>query len=385
LFKALQTLLILGCLLISALSHAGTLSYRGGEIEYQSGYMDPETFNGEIRGVTFLLNTGETAFADYMKIRTTPLDNPDRLRVDTFRMSNFTFESTDGILAFSSVDLSGLELRGSSPDIGDLFSGDYIEDDILLIGDAELQGLYMDLPEEGVVSLNSLKLSTRQIEINVLETLPMQEGTIILDQLVLSPASASSDFAEELAELGLDQLVINARFDTNIDEKVDRVDTAMEGDITINGLGQIRLLLDIGFLNSTLQMLDAVLRSRELASNEQLGTLILSGGLFNKAEITLVDRGILPLAFSSYRNETGTGRDQVVAEIMDMLAMSTGLFAPRSYTLFAPEIKRFLLTGGSLRFLMRPSGPTPFSSFLGFAAAPDTAISLLGADIQHYP
>ncbi|NBV32199.1 MAG: hypothetical protein EBR93_06685, partial [Bacteroidetes bacterium] len=172
-FKALQTLLILGCLLISALSHAGTLSYRGGEIEYQSGYMDPETFNGEIRGVTFLLNTGETAFADYMKIRTTPLDNPDRLRVDTFRMSNFTFESADGILAFSSVDLSGLELRGSSPDIGDLFSGDYIEDDILFIGDAELQGLYMDLPEEGVVSLNSLKLSTRQIEINILETLPM--------------------------------------------------------------------------------------------------------------------------------------------------------------------------------------------------------------------
>ncbi len=383
--KLVQTFLMLFCLLSSGISYAGSLSYRGGVIEYKSGYLDPETFNGEIRGVTFLLDTGETAFADYLNISTTPLQNPDRLRVDAFRIRNFTFESSDGILAFSVIDLSGLELRGTSPDIGNILSDDFFEDDVLLMGEGEMQGLYMDIPEEGIISLNRLTFSTRQITVDAMETLPLQEGTMTLDQLDISPVSANSDFARELAELGLERLSINAKIDSKIDEKVDRIDTTMDADITIDGLGKISLMLDIGFLNSTLQMLDAVLRSPGAASNEQLGTLILSGGLFNKAEITITDTGFLPLAFSSYRNETGAGRDQAVSEIMDTLGMATGMFAPRSYTLFAPEIKRFLMVGGSLKFSMRPTGPTPFSSFLGFAAAPDTAISLLGTDIQHYP
>ncbi|XDZ66910.1 hypothetical protein AB8880_05885 [Alphaproteobacteria bacterium LSUCC0684] len=383
--KALHILVVLGCMLLSSIAHAGSLTYRGGEIEYKSGYMDPETFNGKIRDVVFHLNTGDIAYADYLHIRTTPLEYPERLRIDTFEVQNFTFENTDGIIALSSMDWSGLELRGTSPNIAKIINGETFEDDILLFGDVLLEGLFMDFQDEGIVTVNRLDLSTLQVPLGVLENLPLQEGTLVIDQLVISPASASSEFARELADLGLERLVIDARMESAFDQMADRVNTLTDTDITIEGLGTARLMIDIGFLNSTLQMLDAVLRSPDMSSSEQMGALILSGGLFNKAEITITDTGFLPLAFSSYREQSGSGRDEAVAEIMEQLAMTAGLYAPRSYTLFAPAIEDFLHKGGTISFSMRPSGPTPFSSFLGFAAAPDTAVTLLGTDIRHYP
>jgi len=383
--KTLHILIALGCMLASFIAHAGSISYRGGEIQYKSGHLDPETFNGKIMDVVFHLNTGDTAYADFLHIRTTPLNAPERLRIDAFEVENFTFENTDGIIALSRMDWSGLELRGTSPNIGKIINGETFEDDILLFGDVLLEGLFMDFQDEGIVTVNKLDLSTRQVPLKALENLPLQEGTLLIDQLAISPASARSEFASELAELGLERLVVNARMQSGIDQMADRVNSLTDTNITIEGLGTARLMIDIGFLNSTLQMLDAVLRTPDMSSSEQISALILSGGLFNKAEITITDTGFLPLAFSAYREESGAGRAEAVAEIMEKLAMTAGMYAPRSYTLFAPAIEDFLLQGGTIGFSMRPSGPTPFSSFLGFAAAPDTAVTLLGTDIRHYP
>jgi len=384
-FRILHMLVVLVIMSLPAFSHAGSLTYRGGEIEYQSGYMDPETFNGKIRDVVFFLNTGEVAYADYLKIKTTPLRNPERLRVDAFEVRNFIFENDEGIIAFADLDWSGLELRGTSPDLGAIINGDNIEDAVLLFGDAALHGLVLEISGEGSISMDRLDIATRQLPFKLLDEMPLQEGSLVLEGLVITPDAADAEFAEELAQLGLQQLEIDARMESTIDNARDRVNSAMDIDISIAGLGSLRLLVDVGFMHTTLQMLDAVLRSPDAASSDQMAALLLTGGLFNKAEVTITDTGFLPLAFDAYGRENGVGRYEAVSEIMDMLAITAGLYAPSSYTLFSPSIRAFLLEGGTLTFTMRPSGPTPFSSFLGFAAAPDTAISLLGTDVRHYP
>ena len=68
---------------------------------------------------------------------------------------------------------------------------------------------------------------------------------------------------------------------------------------------------------------------------------------------------------------------------MDQLAINLGSFAPLTFAKVAPDVRGFLENGGTLTLALDPLSPTVFSSFLGFAAVPDTAAEALGLTVDH--
>ena len=244
----------------------------------------------------------------------------------------------------------------------------------------------VDFFEDGQQNLHIdlIAFDSAMVDIPNLPDIPVQNVAISLQNMAIAvDASQDQDFQDMMRSLNLNQFVINATSSSIVDVQSDRVDNKISTVVEFEGMGQIELDIDIGMLNSSLQILNAAVTQTDAEISDELVGLMFSGGLFNAMRLKLEDQGLLDLIMIEYAQELGISRAEAVNMMMDQLAITMGSYAPLTFAAIAPEVRGFLENGGGLTVAFNPPSPTVFSSFLGFAAVPDTAAEALGLSVDH--
>ena len=354
-------------------------------INFQSGSIDPETLNGEISGITINMADGRTSYADRLTIYST--SDGDTLTLDQLTIINMIMEDYDGSLAMSQLDWRGLVITGGADNIGVIFSEDFNPENIAVTGEVIIKGVGFGNNNGESVSIDEILVNSIPVTVDAMPDVPLQEGEIQINNLVFVPA-ADVDYRPEydafLRQIGREAISSSLTIRGQIDERPDRVNSSSDVLLDVDGMGQVSLELDIGMPNATLQLLNSMV-GLQSANQEEYMTVLLTGLLFNQSSIVLRDNGLLDVIMLYQQSQTGMSKDSMVNIIMDQLAMTLGLYAPQTYAMVSRPIRSFLQDGGTLSIEMRPASPVPATSFLGFAAVPDMAMSVLGIDVRHQP
>ena len=353
-------------------------------ITYESGSIDPENLNGNARDVIITADNGNTIAIDHYKFETSPAEN--QTKIDIFDVKGVVISEDGNVVTIQHLTWTDLVLPVEDFNFNDLMFDDRFLDQIENFGHFKMTNL--DYFEDGQqnMHIDGIAFDSAMVDVPNLSNVPIQDVSLTLDHMVIAvDASQDQDFRDLMGRLGLNQFVINAYIESIVDVKNDRVDNNIRTAIEFKGMALVEFDMSIGLLNSSLQILNAAVKQPEAIISDELVALMFTGGMFNSTRLMIEDQGILALGIEDLANDQGITKEEVVGFMMDQLAINMGSFAPLTFAQVAPDIRNFLNQGGSLTIALTPATPTVFSSFLGFAAVPDTAAEVLGLSVQHYP
>ncbi len=351
-------------------------------ITYQSGYIDPQNLNGKARDVTITADDGAVVSFDEYHFKTKSENG--QTRVENFNVKGVVLTEDQDVLTIQDFSWKDLVLPVADFDINALMFDDNFLNQIEDFGQFSVTNV--DFFEDGQQNLHIdlIAFDSAMVDIPNLPDIPVQNVAISLQNMAIAvDASQDQDFQDMMRSLNLNQFVINATSSSIVDVQSDRVDNKISTVVEFEGMGQIELDIDIGMLNSSLQILNAAVTQTDAEISDELVGLMFSGGLFNAMRLKLEDQGLLDLIMIEYAQELGISRAEAVNMMMDQLAITMGSYAPLTFAAIAPEVRGFLENGGGLTVAFNPPSPTVFSSFLGFAAVPDTAAEALGLSVDH--
>lgn len=365
---------------------AGQLQLPSATIEWQEGDLNPDTLNGLASGIMIQFDDGRNAYADTLEIATTPAG--ESLRIDTLQASNFTMEDGAETLAFTRLNWSGAVIEGQTNDVASLLAESIFAETVVDFGEIEILGFNLLTRAGENISIDRFFLKTSPVTVAALPDVPLHAGDMLVENMVLVPSTEDPDRADYhafLEAIGQKNLSIDVSMASNVGEAEDRVNSDTTMVVSVNGMGEIRLFLDMGMLNASLMTINSLAMDHDSSVGDHFLSMLMTGLFFNAAEISIRDTGFLPIVLEAYANENGMDIDQASQNIMDLIALSVGSYAPQTYTSMAPEVEKFLEQGGMLELTMKPFTPVPITSFITFAAVPDTAVSVLGMEIRHRP
>ena len=351
-------------------------------ITYQSGYIDPQNLNGKAQDVKITSDDGAVVSFDEYRFKTKSENG--QTRVENFNVKGVVLTEDQDVLTIQEFSWKNLVLPVAYFDFNALMFDDNFLNQIENFG--QFSVINVDFFEDGQQNLHIdlIAFDSAMVDIPTLPDIPVQNVEISLQNMAIAvDASQDQGFQDMMRSLNLNQFVINVTSSSIVDVQSDRVDNKISTVVEFEGMGQIELDIDIGMLNSSLQILNAAVTQTDAEISEELVGLMFSGGLFNAMRLKLEDQGLLDLIMIEYAQELGISRAEAVNMMMDQLAITMGSYAPLTFAGIAPEVRGFLENGGGLTVAFNPPSPTVFSSFLGFAAVPDTAAEALGLSVDH--
>ena len=376
------SLLVLVLAFFSSLAQAGNIPFEGGMITYDKGSMNSRDYNGTIEGVIFEFDNGEKAYADRLTLETTPISSPPSFRIERFLVRNFTFEAEGITMAIASLSLRDTIIRGENPDFRMLIETGKIEQAVIQTGRLEMFGFLLAEDTAETFTVDKVVVNGTPVEVAGIGNLPIQSGELIIENMVYIPAYGSGYEGMNPKEFGLDRIEMDIEMVNKATDKSDRVNNTGYVTISMEGLGDISLKLDVGMLKGSLMAYQQYIENPDNYEEEAFMMMLLTGLFINSAEFSMNDEGALGIIFDNMENDTGKTRMEFVTELMRELALAVGPSAPQTYAAFEPALREFLEEGGELTLKLNPMGPVPMTSFMSFIAAPDTALTVLGLNLE---
>ena len=376
------SLLVLVFAIFSSFAQAGSVPFEGGVITYEKGSMDSRDYNGTIEGVIFEFDTGEKAYADRLTLETSPVSSPPSFKIDRFLVRNFTFEADGITMAIASLSLRDTIIRGENPDFRMLIETGKIEQAIMQTGRMEMFGFLLAEDSAETFTVDKMVVQGTPIEVAGIGNLPIQSGELIIENMVYIPAYGSGYQGMNPKEFGLDRIEMDVEIVNNATDKADRVNNIGHAKISMEGLGEISMKMDVGMLKGSLMAFQQYTENPDNYEDEAFMMMVLTGIFINSAEFSMNDEGALSIIFDDMENDTGKTRMEFVTELMREVALAIGPAAPQTYAAFEPALREFLEEGGELTLKLNPMGPVPMTSFMSFIAAPDTALTVLGLNLE---
>ena len=376
------SLLVLVFAIFSSFAQAGSVPFEGGVITYEKGSMDSRDYNGTIEGVIFEFDTGEKAYADRLTLETSPVSSPPSFKIDRFLVRNFTFEADGITMAIASLSLRDTIIRGENPDFRMLIETGKIEQAIMQTGRMEMFSFLLAVDSAETFTVDKMVVQGTPIEVAGIGNLPIQSGELIIENMVYIPAYGSGYQGMNPKEFGLDRIEMDVEIVNNATDKADRVNNIGHAKISMEGLGEISMKMDVGMLKGSLMAFQQYTENPDNYEDEAFMMMVLTGIFINSAEFSMNDEGALSIIFDDMENDTGKTRMEFVTELMREVALAIGPAAPHTYAAFEPALREFLEEGGELTLKLNPMGPVPMTSFMSFIAAPDTALTVLGLNLE---
>ena len=351
-------------------------------VTYQSGFIDPQNLNGEARDVTITGDDGSVVSFDQYRFKTTP--EGGQTRVEYLEMKGMVITEDQDVITIQDFNWTDIVLPVAEFNVNALMFDDNFLDQIENFGQFSVDNL--DYFENGQQNLHidQIAFNSAMVDVPNLPDIPIQDVQIDLKNMVVAvDASQDPEFLDMMDQLNLDQFVMNISASSVVEVQPDRVDNNIITAVEFKGMGQVELEIGIGMLNSSLQILNAAVTQPGAEISDELVGLMFSGGLFNNMRFMVQDQGLLNLFLDEYARDENISRAEGINMLMDQLAINLGSFAPLTFAKVAPDVRGFLENGGTLTLALDPPSPTVFSSFLGFAAVPDTAAEALGLTVDH--
>lgn len=351
-------------------------------VTYQSGFIDPQNLNGEARDVTITGDDGSVVSFDQYRFKTTP--EGGQTRVEYLEIKGMVITEDQDVITIQDFNWTDIVLPVAEFNVNALMFDDNFLDQIENFGQFSVDNL--DYFENGQQNLHidQIAFNSAMVDVPNLPDIPIQDVQIDLKNMVVAvDASQDPEFLDMMDQLNLDQFVMNISASSVVEVQPDRVDNNIITAVELKGMGQVELEIGIGMLNSSLQILNAAVTQPGAEISDELVGLMFSGGLFNNMRFMVQDQGLLNLFLDEYARDENISRAEGINMLMDQLAINLGSFAPLTFAKVAPDVRGFLENGGTLTLALDPPSPTVFSSFLGFAAVPDTAAEALGLTVDH--
>ena len=351
-------------------------------VTYQSGFIDPQNLNGEARDVTITGDDGSVVSFDQYRFKTTP--EGGQTRVEYLEMKGMVITEDQDVITIQDFNWTDIVLPVAEFNVNALMFDENFLDQIENFGQFSVDNL--DYFENGQQNLHidQIAFNSAMVDVPNLPDIPIQDVQIDLKNMVVAvDASQDPEFLDMMDQLNLDQFVMNISASSVVEVQPDRVDNNFITAVELKGMGQVELEIGIGMLNSSLQILNAAVTQPGAEISDELVGLMFSGGLFNNMRFMVQDQGLLNLFLDEYARDENISRAEGINMLMDQLAINLGSFAPLTFAKVAPDVRGFLENGGTLTLALDPPSPTVFSSFLGFAAVPDTAAEALGLTVDH--
>ena len=366
---------------ISMAAKADVIRFDGGVLLYDKGQMDSRDYNGNVEGVTFRFDNGEEAYADRLTIETSSLAGEDKFRIDRFLIRNFTFNDNGVAMAVSSLSIRDTTFKGAKLDFEMMLSSDNFQQYVLQTGRMEMFGFIINEEGMGSLTIDKVIVEGYPIEIEGIASLPIQTADMTVEDLIYTPDPRSEE-AQAMRMVGLDRFEMDMSLTSDIKDRPDRVDASSLVTINMPALGNITMEVDVGTLKSSLLAFEQYNNAPENYEDYEFMMMVLSGMFINTAEISIYDDGFMDIFFSELEQDSGISREEFTADFIDQMALYVGPAAPQTFSAFAPAIRYFMLEGGKISLTMKPYGPVPFTSFMSFMAAPDTAMTVLGLELK---
>ena len=395
----LLSLLIILCALLLTNAPAiagGRIDLPNGYIDYQSGYFDSGKLDGDISGVTIHDNRKIVAEASRLVIKTRPMADSLGMVVERLEIDDLLIMDDSTAVSLGSFYLDGMVVEGVRPSLAALQQLDTDRVQLLETGAINLKEMDLLDTDSGIrMYLRSARMTSLPITYTdplLLDEhrfdLALEGGSIIPDP----EYSSNSELLDLLAMLGLERIdfAMESRAQSLFENGGERLRQTSVLGLELAGLAGLDIELDMSVLGSTLKMLEAMQASGQLQESddrmmETLGPVLLSGIMLNQVRLMLDDQGLLGLSLDNLAVAAGQTRQQFVSSMMALVSLQLGLYAPASQALITPPVQRFLEQGGQLTISLRPAEPVALMALAGFAAVPDTMLSVLGLQIDHQP
>lgn len=351
-------------------------------VTYQSGFIDPQNLNGEARDVTITGDDGSVVSFDQYRFKTIP--EGGQTRVEYLEMKGMVITEDQDVITIQDFNWTDIVLPVAEFNVNALMFDDNFLDQIENFGQFSVDNL--DYFEDGQQKLHidQIAFNSAMVDVPNLPDIPIQDVQIDLKNMVVAvDASQDPEFLDMMDQLNLDQFVMNISASSVVEVQPDRVNNNIVTAVELKGMGQVELEIGIGMLNSSLQILNAAITQPGAEISDELVGLMFTGGMFNNMRFMVQDQGLLNLFLDEYARDENISRAEGINMLMDQLAINLGSFAPLTFAKVAPDVRGFLENGGTLTLALDPLSPTVFSSFLGFAAVPDTAAEALGLTVDH--
>ena len=377
-----RLIVTIGLICMATIAHAyETMRLDGATLTYETGKIDPQTFNGYASDLTVLFDDGMRLTAKRYLMKTSQSGN--EFNVERFEMDGIVIRDDEMMIVIDDINWSSLVFPSNASSFRslDLDQFDHLRD----VGRLMINAISVYENNRLMITIDALLIDGENVDFPILTHTPIQNVTIDLRNAVfrrdIDPSNY--DFQQFLDRINRDDLTLNMRMYSNAEPKSDRLDTTVEMVVSMLDAGGVELDIGVGILNSSLIIIDAAMKDQGDDLNDELLGMMLAGGFLNGLRLTIDDDGMLALMLDDYRRGQNMTRYQAVDQIMNEIAFALGSFAPNTFSDIAPEIRRFLDQGGALEIRLAPPSPASFSAFIGFAAVPDTAAQALGLSVQH--
>jgi len=372
----------IGLIFMATLAHAyETMRLDGATLTYETGKIDPQTFNGYASDLTLLFDDGMRLTAKRYLMKTSQSGN--EFNVERFEMDGIVIRDDEMMVVIDDINWSSLVFPSNATSFRslDLDQFDHLKD----VGRLMINAISVYENNRLMITIDALLIDGENVDFPILTHTPIQNVTIDLRNAVfrrdIDPSN--DDFQQFLNRINRDDLTLNMRVYSNAEPISDRLDTTVEMVVSMLDAGGVELDIGVGILNSSLIIIDAAMKDQGNDIDDELLGLMLAGGFLNGMRLTIDDDGMLALMLDDYRFGRNMTRFQAVDSIMDEIAFTLGSFAPNTFSDIAAAIRRFLDQGGALEIRLAPSSPASFSALIGFAAVPDTAAQALGLTVRH--
>ncbi len=377
-----RLIVTIGLICMATIAHAyETMRLDGATLTYETGKIDPQTFNGYASDLTVLFDDGMRLTAKRYLMKTSQSGN--EFNVERFEMDGIVIRDDEMMIVIDDINWSSLVFPSNASSFRslDLDQFDHLKD----VGRLMINAISVYENNRLMITIDALLIDGENVDFPILTHTPIQNVTIDLRNAVfrrdIDPSNY--DFQQFLDRINRDDLTLNMRMYSNAEPKSDRLDTTVEMVVSMLDAGGVELDIGVGILNSSLIIIDAAMKDQGDDLDDELLGMMLAGGFLNGLRLTIDDDGMLALMLDDYRRGQNMTRYQAVDSIMNEIAFALGSFAPNTFSDIAPEIRRFLDQGGALEIRLAPPSPASFSAFIGFAAVPDTAAQALGLSVQH--
>ena len=377
-----RLIVTIGLICMATIAHAyETMRLDGATLTYETGKIDPQTFNGYASDLTVLFDDGMRLTAKRYLMKTSQSGN--EFNVERFEMDGIVIRDDEMMIVIDDINWSSLVFPSNASSFRslDLDQFDHLKD----VGRLMINAISVYENNRLMITIDALLIDGENVDFPILTHTPIQNVTIDLRNAVfrrdIDPSNY--DFQQFLDRINRDDLTLNMRMYSNAEPKSDRLDTTVEMVVSMLDAGGVELDIGVGILNSSLIIIDAAMKDQGDDLDDELLGMMLAGGFLNGLRLTIDDDGMLSLMLDDYRRGQNMTRYQAVDQIMNEIAFALGSFAPNTFSDIAPEIRRFLDQGGALEIRLAPPSPASFSAFIGFAAVPDTAAQALGLSVQH--
>ncbi|NBR39940.1 MAG: hypothetical protein EBT93_11070 [Alphaproteobacteria bacterium] len=377
-----RLIVTIGLICMATIAHAyETMRLDGATLTYETGKIDPQTFNGYASDLTVLFDDGMRLTAKRYLMKTSQSGN--EFNVERFEMDGIVIRDDEMMIVIDDINWSSLVFPSNASSFRslDLDQFDHLKD----VGRLMINAISVYENNRLMITIDALLIDGENVDFPILTHTPIQNVTIDLRNAVfrrdIDPSNY--DFQQFLDRINRDDLTLNMRMYSNAEPKSDRLNTTVEMVVSMLDAGGVELDIGVGILNSSLIIIDAAMKDQGDDLDDELLGMMLAGGFLNGLRLTIDDDGMLALMLDDYRRGQNMTRYQAVDSIMNEIAFALGSFAPNTFSDIAPEIRRFLDQGGALEIRLAPPSPASFSALIGFAAVPDTAAQALGLSVQH--